>query len=88
MKKQETIFSELVKVLNKNVGETLNINEIADYLVEKGLMLRLEGGKIYMVSLVYYKSLLKLSGYLEVKSRSPEIKVLKRIPINKKISDF
>lgn len=87
MKKEPTLFSELVKHLNENIGKEIDLLSFAELMIEKGLMIK-SRGVIYMVTLKDYKSKLRRAGYLETKYRTHKVKLLKKIPTNKKVLEF
>lgn len=80
MKKNDTMFAEIVRILNANFGKPITENEILAILFEKKFITKNAHGVYYRKSFGHYKTLLKNGKFINFEDFKPEIEILKKIP--------
>lgn len=80
MNKNNTMFAEIVRILNANFGKPITENEILTILFEKKFITKNAHGRFYRESFGHYKTLLKNGKFISFQDFKPEIEILKKIP--------
>lgn len=84
MKRSDTLFAQLVKTHNRNVGKTVHVDTYLLPLFEKGFITKNQDGSYYVASFNSYKSKLKKHGFMNYGGSSKFIEVVRKIPAKMK----
>lgn len=84
MKRSDTLFAQLVKTHNRNVGKTVHVDTYLLPLFKKGFITKNQDGSYYVASFNAYKSKLKKHGFMNCGGSSKFIEVVRKIPTKMK----